>query len=327
MSLIQSNNMTAIVDSYFTKTIENLLMKTFYLASNFLIADTILRSLQYINEYRKYKKHYDNTKDRIQDRVFSYNKQTKFLFSLFAILTAVIFIKDNFFWEKLLENITSIIIIYTIFKYIGADYSQLDIAKWIRSKSGCDYASGMASNYFHGYINISIPGKSGIRERIKYYEDKEKVEFAIKRLFVTIPNSFHSKPVFRSKILEKANAKLEVVVKDRAGVERPYKNDVYRFTEKINNKNYYIAVEGATPLLSFHEALQSSITNTPDMIALKREILLQFYKSIKKYCMENKETNKEIEFVYYDDYINEVEVDVGRVLKQRIEKMLLENQD
>ena len=92
---------------------------------------------------------------------------------------------------------------------------------------------------------------------------------------------------------------LQTVVENRAGVLRTYQNDVYRFKKKINNKTYYITAEGATPLHSFYEALKSNVTSTTEMESLKREILMQFYKSIKKYCSDNDPTRNEVEFVYY----------------------------
>lgn len=93
---------------------------------------------------------------------------------------------------------------------------------------------------------------------------------------------------------------LETILKNRAGVERPFKNDVYRFTTSINGTYYYVAVEGATPMLSFFESMSYQPSTTWQMKEMKREILLKFYKHLNKLLNEWPETQDEAELILYN---------------------------
>lgn len=93
---------------------------------------------------------------------------------------------------------------------------------------------------------------------------------------------------------------LETIVKNRAGVARPFKNDVYRFTKQINGTYYYVALEGATPMLSFFEAMSYQPSTTWQMKEMKREILFKFYKHLKKLIKQWPPTEDEAELVLYN---------------------------
>jgi len=60
--------------------------------------------------------------------------------------------------------------LYWIFSDLGQ--STLSYSHWIRESHGLDYAAGMASNYFHGYLKLSLPERKedGLHHRMELYE-------------------------------------------------------------------------------------------------------------------------------------------------------------
>ncbi|XP_055390370.1 stimulator of interferon genes protein homolog [Condylostylus longicornis] len=269
---------------------------------------------------------------------FDFQKRTLLVSFFLVILFSHLWNNSNFIDELLKKR--ELMISYVILMKLNLHKSALlDAAEWIRSGSGVDYASGMASNYFNGYIRLQLPykgdAKKGIIERCEEYEGKHGVTFAAKKLFILIPQSMHIEPAFQSKLLNRALS-LETVVRHRAGVERPFKNDVYSIIAervlildedgtkiKVKQK-YYIALEGATPMLSFYDSCESNVTSSDLMKKMKREILLQFYKSIKKYCLECPETQNEVDFIYYNDCEpDRSRKDIGEVVRKYLEDKVI----
>uniref|UniRef100_A0A1B0FMX4 STING ligand-binding domain-containing protein n=1 Tax=Glossina morsitans morsitans TaxID=37546 RepID=A0A1B0FMX4_GLOMM len=209
-------------------------------------------------------------------------------------------------------------------------FSNLQYAYWIRGSHGLDYAEGMASNYFHGYLKLCLPSHNegeGIKQRIALYESQEGVKFILKRLVILVPSTMFVNSKVESSILTRDGIKpLETVVKNRAGVARPFKNDVYRFTKPINGTYYYVALEGATPLLSFFEAMHHRTSMTWQMVDMKREILLKFYRHLKKLLNDWPETRHQAELILYNSsYDGEYSQDVGEVLLAHIANMSQRN--
>lgn len=91
-----------------------------------------------------------------------------------------------------------------------------------------------------------------------------------------------------------------MVIKNRAGVARPFKNDVYRFNKPVNGSYYYVAMEGATPMLSFFEALNFQPSTTWQMKEMKREIMIKFCKHLKYLLNKWPETQGKAEVVLYN---------------------------
>nr|7MWY_A Chain A, STING [Drosophila eugracilis]7MWZ_A Chain A, STING [Drosophila eugracilis]7MWZ_B Chain B, STING [Drosophila eugracilis]7MWZ_C Chain C, STING [Drosophila eugracilis]7MWZ_D Chain D, STING [Drosophila eugracilis] len=184
-----------------------------------------------------------------------------------------------------------------------------------------DYAAGMASNYFHGYLKLSLPERKadGLLHRMNVYEDKYNVTFGIKRLIILIPDEMFINGVIQSRILEKATP-LETQFINRAGVNRPFKHAVYRLAEKVNGKTYYFAMEGATPMLSFFEAMHSNFSATWQMKELKREIWLKFYTHLNELIKTWPETRNLVELIIYNSHDTKGDlVDVGEMLKSHME--------
>lgn len=81
---------------------------------------------------------------------------------------------------------------------------------------------------------------------------------------------------------------------DRAGVNRrEYKNSMYKIK---SNYKWYVVAEGATPLLTFKEAL----SHHPAIKLMQREIVLKFYKTLSELIYKNEATRGLCELIFYD---------------------------
>lgn len=74
---------------------------------------------------------------------------------------------------------------------------------------------------------------------------------------------------------------------------REYKNTMYRIK---NSYKWYVVAEGATPLLTFKEAL----AHHPSIKLMQREIVLKFYKTLKELIYNNEATRGLCELIFYD---------------------------
>ncbi|XP_059226331.1 stimulator of interferon genes protein homolog isoform X2 [Stomoxys calcitrans] len=294
-----------------------------------VIAELSRRLFLYLREILWYTNYYESTgSDQwwiMAKRCFSVNIETIVIVMLVVFAALVRFAMNAKFILPPLGWLCYIPL-YWLLIGVNISFSHLSYANWIRQSHGLDYAEGMASNYFHGYLKLTLPshtGHLGLKERIELYEAKEKVEFAVKRLIILVPNTMFVNSRIESRILTKAGVvPLETIVKNRAGVERPFKNDVYKFTVPINGTTYYVALEGATPMLSFFEAMTYQPSTTWQMKEMKREILLKFYKHLKKLLKEWPPTEDEAELVLYNAYkSNGQPQDVGEVLLSHITNM------
>ncbi|TMW53506.1 hypothetical protein DOY81_001383 [Sarcophaga bullata] len=285
-------------------------------------AELLRRFGRIIYEYFLCGKNYDpeNRLLTIVQRCLSVNFATSIAIIVFLIVAVLLMTTRN---TQLSIYYFSFMPLYWIFMTFGFANSHMYYADFIRESHGLDYAEGMASNYFHGYLKLILPthtGESGLRERMELYESEHNVTFALKRLFIMVPNTLFINSKIESDFLQKSGVHpLETVIKNRAGVARPFKNDVYRFNEPLNGKYYYVAMEGATPMLSFFEALNFQPSTTWQMKEMKREILLKFCKHLKYLLNKWPETQGKAEVVLYNSYEpNGQPQDVGKVLLSHI---------
>ncbi|XP_055854783.1 stimulator of interferon genes protein homolog [Episyrphus balteatus] len=296
-----------------------------FAAVNLILAELIWRIARIFHEYRYYSKHYPfNEKFRtICRHGFTFNQSFLCLMTIIGATVCTQFLTISLMLDSILEQI-HLLPIWWILRFVQITKSAFDYADFIRSDSGLDYATGMASNYFHGYLNLTLPKhdeQNGIKKRIENYASKHDVEFAVKRLMILIPNSLHTRPVIESPLMERQDKQpLEGVRRDRAGVSRPYINDVYRIL--IDEKPYYITVEGATPLLSYFDALNFYLTSTWQMKAMQKEIMIKFYRYLKNILEKWPATQEQCELVFYNDYTADGRrQDVGEVLCLHIKNM------
>ncbi|XP_065370374.1 stimulator of interferon genes protein homolog isoform X2 [Calliphora vicina] len=280
-----------------------------FLEDNFQImavvvtAEIIRRIYRIFYEYLIYSNYYepDNKLLTIIKRSFGMNLAASIGFIVFLFVAFVCVVSRG---SRPPAYYFAFMPLYWLVMGLAMGNSHLNYADWIRQPHGLDYAEGMASNYFHGYLKLVLPthdGDTGLRERMTLYENQHKVKFAVKRLFIMIPNTMFINSKIDSKILHRDGVMpLETIVKNRAGVARPFKNDVYRFNIPINGTYYYVAMEGATPMLSFFEALSFQPSTTWQMKEMKREILLKFYKHLNYLLNKWPETQGKAELVLYN---------------------------
>ncbi|XP_014091198.1 stimulator of interferon genes protein homolog [Bactrocera oleae] len=310
--------------SAFGKYIDNVV----YILVTFFIADLLLRFYKALLENFKYKNHYlpENRFWTIICRAYCYNATTLVLFFC-VIVVAVVRLR---FTESLHLIPPAICFTYMplwwLISLVQMGHSTIDNAMFIRGNHGLDSASSMAANYFHGYLKLTLPAYTnitGIRDRINYYEQSHGVQFAIHRLVILVPSKLFIKSKFESPYLEKAEP-LPPVRLNRAGVYRPYQNDVYRFRMPIKKRFYYISLEGATPILTFFETLNFPPTRTRQIEEMQREILLKFYKYLRKLIYNCPDTEEEIELIFYNDFKpNGEKHDIGEFLFNHFEQVIL----
>ncbi|XP_017044980.1 uncharacterized protein LOC108090700 [Drosophila ficusphila] len=286
------------------------------------LADFLQRLYRSIVEYVRYSRYY-LPEDRVQTilrRSFTYNNKSIYLLLAFLFLAlSRISVTGNFKTVVPTAVFLAQMPLYWIFSDLGR--STLSYSHWIRESHGLDYASGMASNYFHGYLKLSLPERKddGLKHRMALYEDKNNITFGIDRLVILIPDEMFVNGILESDLLEKADP-LETKFINRAGVNRPFKHAVYRMNKKVDGKHYYFAIEGATPMLSFFEAMQSNLSTTWQMRELKREIWLKFYKHLKELVTTWPETRNEVELIIYKSHDERGNlVEVGDLLIARME--------
>uniref|UniRef100_A0A1A9W747 Uncharacterized protein n=1 Tax=Glossina brevipalpis TaxID=37001 RepID=A0A1A9W747_9MUSC len=309
------------ITNMLTTCIDNYLPIAFIVISG----EILWRCVCALKERFWYLNHYEGSERlrQIFQRSFSTNFATKF--SLLVTICVALFrygMTTEMPWPSL--RCALCIPLYVLYQQLGISFSNLQYAYWIRDHHGLDYAEGMASNYFHGYLKLTLPSHNegeGIRQRIELYESQEGVRFICKRLLILIPNTMYVNSKIESSMLTRDGIKsLDTIIKNRAGVARPFKNDVYRFTKSINGTYYYVALEGATPLLSFFEAIRTSMTW--QMVDMKREILLKFYRHLKKLLNEWPETRHQAELILYNSFTGDGHTqDVGEVILAHITNM------
>lgn len=142
-------------------------------------------------EYIYYAHHYDAKLKiwEIFSRSFSVNVAARVFLLLLIFLIIIRLLKSS--GCSFLPPAKYLLFIpwWLLYRSLDMDYSQLDYAKWIREPHGLDYAEGMASNYFHGYLNLILPADKshpGLHDRMDVYEEKYNVSFALKRLVCAV---------------------------------------------------------------------------------------------------------------------------------------------
>lgn len=170
-----------------------------------LSAELLRRFWRIIYEYIRYGNYYEpeNRLLTIAKRCLSANKITSLAFIVFLIVAIFYLTTRN---TQLTLYSFSFMPLYWIFIGFGMANSNMYYADFIRESHGLDYAEGMASNYFHGYLKLVLPthtDESGLIDRMELYESKHNVTFAIKRLFIMVPNTLFINSKIESDLLQK----------------------------------------------------------------------------------------------------------------------------
>ncbi|XP_022222684.2 uncharacterized protein LOC111074266 [Drosophila obscura] len=286
------------------------------------LADVITRLAHSVIEYFKFPRYYlpDDRLSTILRRSCTYDKRIAVTLLGFFVL-GLIRLSATGNGRALIPTVAYLAQMPLYWLFTGLGRSTLSSSHWIREPHGLDYASGMASNYFHGYLNLSLPERNGdgLKHRMAVYEETHKITFGLDRLIILMPDEMFVKGVIDSDLLEEVTP-LETVHIQRAGVNRPYKHAVYKLKREINGQFYYFAIEGATPMLSFFESMQSHISATWQMHEMKREIWLKFYRHLKGLLETWPETRNLVEPIIYNSHDdNDDLVDVGEIIIAHME--------
>ncbi|XP_064457177.1 stimulator of interferon genes protein-like isoform X2 [Ornithodoros turicata] len=144
-----------------------------------------------------------------------------------------------------------------------------------RLRTTANVGSDLAVAYYSGYLKLlenapqtsSVHDHSSLLDRIKEYEKDNKVNVAVKKLFILMPESCSIGPVLGNDDddgIEVANAMKELRV-SRAGTKhRKYSNTVYIITNGDDDLFYCVA-EGATPLLTLFDMKEQNILTEEEM--------------------------------------------------------------
>ncbi|XP_041563470.1 uncharacterized protein LOC108141514 isoform X1 [Drosophila elegans] len=273
-----------------------------HIVETVFLADFLQRLFLSVVEYVRHKPNYlqEDRVRRILRRSFTYRNKSKCLLCC-VYLGMVISVTGNlravFPSLKILVHIP----LYWLLKDI--DQSPLIDLYWLRGSHGLDYATGMASNLFHGRLKASLPEREddGLKPRMDVYEAKDNVSFGLNQLVILSLDESSDPKILKKHFICKARP-LETSSGDRI-----LKHDVYR--KKVNDKIYYFVIELAEPMMNFSEALVSGLTGTWQMKELEREIRMRFNKKLAELIHMCPETrNLAIIYKSHDDEGNPVDL-------------------
>ncbi|KAJ9584799.1 hypothetical protein L9F63_020853, partial [Diploptera punctata] len=289
-------------------------------------------------------------------RAFDMNIKTALSIGISCIIIVLgtIIIRENpvvYVWNMgPLPNMMIYVASFCFSYLIRMEESTLNTSLQIMKLNSLDYGSGMAYNFFYGYLRLVLSvhevgtTSKGIVGRIETYINKNNLirendplykAFPIKKLFILIPKNLFTptdlKEVSRdnpndgTKCWMEAAPSLESEILDRAGVkQRVYKNSVYKIRDPNNeNDTYtYVVAEGATPLKTLWDVIKMN----PKMSAIfkkhQEEIVSAFYKTLLEILNDSDECRGLCEVIYYvDTDKNNKKVNVAKIILQRIEEL------
>lgn len=214
-----------------------------------------------------------------------------------------------------------------LFKILDLLQQNLDIN--VIDMNGLDYGSGMAYSYYYGYLRIILPSTgtniNGICEKLENFEDIHNVPISVKKLFILIPFSTYIPPDLKSLSygwMENIQ-ELEQEVRNRAGImNRSYHNNIYKIYPNgpnSRNKPEYVAVEGATPLLTFFEVQKHFHPESAIYKKYSKQIIKTFYLKLKELIYNDLDCRDVCELIYYNDYNSDgTKVNIAEIILKRI---------
>lgn len=210
-------------------------------------------------------------------------------------------------------------------------FSQQNLDNKVINMNGLDYGTGMAYSYYYGYLRIILPStgtesSKGIYEKLENFEDIHRVSVSVKKLFILIPFSTYIPNDFKYLSYDWMEnvQELEQEVRSRAGIRnRSYHNNIYKIYPDGNRNGIeppvYVAVEGATPLLTFLEVQQHLHPESAMYKKYSKQIIKAFYFKLKELIYNDPECRDICELIYYKDYNSDgTKVNIAKVILQRI---------
>nr|XP_033185626.1 stimulator of interferon genes protein [Bombus vancouverensis nearcticus] len=269
------------------------------------------------------------------------NSDIKFSLNMLFYISLICFIMLTMTKYYYIYNYIQIFGAFTCFICSGISYILLLITNSyekrkentfdIESMKGLDYGTSMAYSYYYGYLRIILPStgsiNKGLIEKIENIEDNHGIYISVHKLFILIPSSSYIPPNLKEASYHwmESAMNLEKEVLNRAGVKgRTYHNSVYKiYPNGLRLETpFYIVVEGATPLLTFHEVQKHAHNETNVYKKYCKCIIQKFYKKLKQLIDADPECADLCELIYYNDYDNNgTKVNVAKVILDRIFKI------
>ncbi|XP_047348796.1 stimulator of interferon genes protein homolog isoform X3 [Vespa velutina] len=245
------------------------------------------------------------------------------------LITLQIFDKGfSYTWRY--NNLTFICLYcFVIIMFKISVLSQQNLDTTITNMNGLDYGTGMAYSYFYGYLKIILPStgteNKSIYEKLENFEDIHNIIISIKKLFILIPFSTYIPPDLKQLSygwMENVQ-ELEQEVRNRAGIKnRSYHNNIYKIYPDGNTSSIepiYLAVEGATPLLTFFEVQKHLHPESAIYIKYSKQIIKAFYLKLKELIYNDLDCRELCELIYYEDYNSDgTKVNIAKVILEKI---------
>ncbi|XP_068081341.1 stimulator of interferon genes protein homolog isoform X2 [Anabrus simplex] len=332
-TLFRSEDFTTFYDSVF---------HIVTLAAFFILIETVgellMRIFFLIEERLHIMGRYDGNWGRLLKDLFSFCQSTQYAVGISFLIVLMYYMKTGSLpWDRSpILQFMMVIFAYIASKLLKLDKSQLMDNIQMERMQPLDYGSGMALNFFYGYLRLVLPtkgeGDKGLKERIQDYMDIQNIteeELPVKKLFILVPSSTFVPPNLEAVSygwMEAAQS-LEKQLKDRAGViARSYKNSVYKIQDPNgSNPPVYVVAEGATPLKTLNEAILYSGKRKDFFIKHQKQIILSFYECLRQILREDRDCYDLCELVYYVDVDDHglPNVNAARKILDRIEEIKL----
>ncbi|XP_023317677.1 stimulator of interferon genes protein-like [Trichogramma pretiosum] len=328
----------------FAETIRDTFQLFLVITSALLICVILYRIRLFLEELIFINSEYNGNIKSVIAATMSFNMPSSIVLAIvfFSALSCVINTKLDIgntihsnLWATLLTFTSSLLLLYTI----NINECRRLKTEAIFTADGLDAGTAMACSYFYGYLNIILPAsggteRTGMLNLLENFEAAEcngnpNISVPVKKMFILIPSSSYI-PTDLKDISDgwlEHSKNLEMIVMDRAGVKkRTYHNTVYKLhTEgpKTRGKSIFLATEGATPLKTFLETKDQSLRYGGIYKEFNREIVRNFYLTLKKLLADNPSCGDYCELVYYEDYIGGKKVNPAHILLKRVKNILL----
>ncbi|KAI4494434.1 hypothetical protein M0802_008926 [Mischocyttarus mexicanus] len=188
--------------------------------------------------------------------------------------------------------------------------SQRNVNLNISNMNGLDYGTGMAFSYYYGYLKIILPStgtaSKGFIEKLENLEDNHNISVSVKKLFILIPSSAYTSPDLK----DFSNSWMESALQLEKEEKKP------------SVKPEYVAIEGASPLLTMFEVQKHSHPESATYTKYHKQIIKAFYLKLKDIIYNDLNCRDLCELIYYEDYNSDgTKVNVAKIILERISKL------
>lgn len=193
---------------------------------------------------------------------------------------------------------------------------------------GLDCGTGMAYSYYYDYLRSILPSSAsnGIIEKIENFEGRHNVTVTVHKMFILIPSSGYVPPDFKDASYQWMQSAQDLEEETCARVGIP--NARYRVYKiypdgQTSAESKYAVVEGAMPLLTYHEVQRHDHPESAVYRRYKRQIIETFYEKLQELLQSEPDTMDLCELIYYDDLDPRgAKVNVAKLILERISQLL-----